>query len=70
MDEGIAMQMHFFDGLKGPVAVDATAVVGIVPSESPIGEHSAILLSGGHKVVVEGAVKVIHEILGQPPIEE
>jgi hypothetical protein len=62
------MRLHIFDGIKGEVAIDATAVVAIVPAESPIGEHAAILLSGGHKVIVQGSVAEIYALLAQPPV--
>ena len=63
------MKLHFLDSPKGWVAIDAAAVVGIVPAESPIGEHSAVLLSGGHKVLVTGSVREIYDMLSQPPAE-
>jgi hypothetical protein len=64
------MQLHILDSPKGEVAIDSSAVVGIIPAESPIGEHVAVLLAGGHKVVVTGSLSQVRDILSQPQVDE
>jgi hypothetical protein len=67
---GVArVRLCILDGLKGEVAIDAGSVVAIVPDESPIGAYSAVLLAGGHKVVVSGSVGEVYEALSAPPSE-